>query len=534
MIYQQIIQGSLAPAYSIIDILEEDNLEQIVKLFNQQKKRKLHLCDFADDEWHTGGDGDYHLLDFGQVKHWPCGISRKKYINALKSAYVIWAERWRQPSPLNAIKFIMKLTNQTEGFRQGYEVRIDCFLADRIKEFLDEVDVDDEEIMNALLVDDQIKKKKKQRELAFDAWIYYVFDYELNQFWEVASEEEKLIYAPLYFFWNICVVIPTRPRAFTYLQYDCIEKDEEGIYYIYLPQSICKGSSQSASKKLPRNTTYDDYPKIRRSISEKIACELIWYREKVKDTIDMSDCNDIRLFNNVIYNQISNKNLKKDLKIRHLQKRIEQFIFEILVKEKKYIFMEVEGNYIDTSRTKAKWIGRWRPGDLRHIAMIDLISAGVDPAIIMDLAGHTDISTACHYYTNVAPVIKTRLQFLKGKNCEERSMTSHGRFTQISQPAYLVDGGICIYGDMTMEERKEICCRYQDHYGCPGYICKTSAKVFEDKYNEEISSLMNIFLEAEKKGLKQEAIVALQKAKSKIKQLEQLEEQYARTEEKVF
>ena len=72
LIYQQIIQGSLAPAYSIIDILEEDNLEQIVKLFNQQKKRKLHLCDFADDEWHTGGDGDYHLLDFGQVKHWPC------------------------------------------------------------------------------------------------------------------------------------------------------------------------------------------------------------------------------------------------------------------------------------------------------------------------------------------------------------------------------------------------------------------------------------------------------------------------------
>ncbi len=30
---------------------------------------------------------------------------------------------------------------------------------------------------------------------------------------------------------------------------------KQGIYYIYLPQSICKGSSQSASKKLPRNTT---------------------------------------------------------------------------------------------------------------------------------------------------------------------------------------------------------------------------------------------------------------------------------------
>lgn len=522
----------MAPAYSIIDIIEDDDLEQSVNIFKQQKERKLHKCNFEDDEWYTGGDGDYHLLDFGQVKHWPCGISRKKYINALKSVYVIWAERWRQPSPLNAIKFIMKLTNQTEGFTHAYEVRVDCFLADRIKEFLDELDVD-EEIWKAIRVD-QIKQKDKQRELAFDAWIYYVFDYELNQFWNDASEEDKLIYAPLYFFWNICVVIPTRPRAFTYIQYDCIEKDEEGLYYIYLPQSICKGSSRRASKKLPRNTTYDDYPKVRRSISEKIARELNWYREKVKDTIDMSDCNDIRLFNNVTYNQILNKNLKEELNIRHLQKRIEQFIFEVLVSEKNYQYIEPEGNDINTSRTKEKWVGRWRPGDLRHIAMIDLISAGVDPAIIMELAGHTDISTACHYYTDVAPVIKTRLHFLNEQKYEERSMASQGSFTPISQPAYLVDGGICIYGNMTMEERKEICCRYQDHYGCPGYICKTSAKVFEDKYNEEISSLMNIFLEAKKKGLKQEAIVALQKAKIKIAQLEQLEEQYARKEEKVF
>ena len=60
-------------------------------------------------------------------------------------------------------------------------------------------------------------------------------------------------------------------------------------------------------------------------------------------------------------------------------------------------------------------INRIHLGDTRHLALINIIAEGGTPVIAMVLAGHDQINTAAHYYSNIATLIecKTYAQYRK-------------------------------------------------------------------------------------------------------------------------
>ena len=91
-------------------------------------------------------------------------------------------------------------------------------------------------------------------------------------------------------------------------------------------------------------------------------------------------------------------------------------------------------------------IGYIHLGDTRHIALINIIQEGGTPLTAMLLAGHSDMNTASHYYSNLTNLIecKTYRKYRRYICGETQYQISTGAMipeTRECQP--LSDGGRC-------------------------------------------------------------------------------------------
>lgn len=108
----------------------------------------------------------------------------------------------------------------------------------------------------------------------------------------------------------------------------------------------------------------------------------------------------------------------------------------------KYFFNEIieekygyQVHYIDPiSRLEDKEINFIHIGDTRHIAMINLIAEGASPVTAMLLAGHDNVATSSHYFSNLSQFIECRSYQVY------RKLTSSQTSYEISksQPRYTV------------------------------------------------------------------------------------------------
>jgi len=267
-------------------------------------------------------------------------------------------------------------------------------------------------------------KSKQQRQLAqFQS--YFAFNDILTDYWsQPLPEDERLFYYPIYLWWQITAVVPLRPREFLVTQRDCLS-EKNGKYYLTLRRNNLKGKEKAISHKITEDyylTTYEIPTNLAQSIQHYL--NLTQDLESTKlNTLFVTDAHYQR------WNRKTGIN-NRFLTYQNINTILKYFFNEII--EEKYGY---QVHYIDPiSRLEDKEINFIHIGETRHIAMINLIAEGASPVTAMLLAGHDNVATSSHYFSNLSQFIECRSYQVY------RKLTSSQTSYEISksQPRYTV------------------------------------------------------------------------------------------------
>jgi len=276
----------------------------------------------------------------------------------------------------------------------------------------------------------------KRQLAAFDS--YFLFEDILNDYWERdITVEERLFYFPVFFWWKVSGVIPLRPREFLITPRNCLSKKEDG-WYITLRRDNLKGSEKKTSYKIE-----DDYYSVTYMIPSELAMEINKYIELT----NKYDCTEIEtlLVSDTHYahwNQSKRSNSRFFTYV-NLQSVLRYF-FNDVIKGKYHL--KIVNDRTDTHLENGQ-INYLYLGDTRHIALINIIAEGGGPVIAMMLAGHDNLETATHYYTNIKSLIecntyKQYRKVLNGKVSYSIIRTKKSSFG-IKEFSRLENGGKC-------------------------------------------------------------------------------------------
>ncbi|MFX3888629.1 hypothetical protein ACJBVY_08335 [Streptococcus suis] len=267
-------------------------------------------------------------------------------------------------------------------------------------------------------------KSKQQRQLAqFQS--YFAFNDILTDYWSQSlPEAERLFYYPIYLWWQITAVVPLRPREFLLTQRNCLS-EKNGKYYLTLRRNNLKGREKTISHKITEDyylTTYEIPNNLAQSIQHYINLTQDLKSTKL-NTLFVTDTH---------YQRWNRKTGIKNrfLTYQNINTILKYFFNEII--EEKYGY---QVHYIDPiSRLEDKEINFIHIGDTRHIAMINLIAEGASPVTAMLLAGHDNVTTSSHYFSNLSQFIECRSYQVY------RKLTSSQTTYEISksQPRYTV------------------------------------------------------------------------------------------------
>ena len=278
----------------------------------------------------------------------------------------------------------------------------------------------------------------KQRSLAsFET--YMVFGELMERFWsELLSQAERLFYFPLYFWWRFTSVIPLRPREFLLLARDCIKMKADGNYTITVRRNKIKGSQKVKSYKISEDYIEQelDLPSELGNMLQEYIDATSQYANTELNTLFVADPH---------YHKWGRKKLSKSryLTYTNIVTILRYFYADVVCNRYGYRIVDDSVNrHLDD-----KEIGIIHLGDTRHIAMINLMQSGATPVMAMLLAGHDNIITGAHYYTNLTRMIECRTyrQYMRYLNGDTAcsiipSMTAP---PTIAESSPLRDGGYC-------------------------------------------------------------------------------------------
>ena len=254
-----------------------------------------------------------------------------------------------------------------------------------------------EQLDNAMTVAYQ-NKPKQQRQLAqFQS--YFAFNDILTDYWsQPLSQEQRLFYYPLYLWWHITAVIPLRPREFLLTQRNCLS-EKHGKYFLTLRRNNLKGKEKAVAHKIS-----EDYYETTYEIPEGLAMDIQAYLDLTDgqsatklNTLFVTDSHYKRWERRTGVNNrfLTYTNLNTILKYFYNEVIAEQYGYHVHYLELPPKLEDCEINYIHV-------------GDTRHIAMINLIAEGASPVTAMLLAGHDNVATSSHYFSNLSQFIECR------------------------------------------------------------------------------------------------------------------------------
>jgi hypothetical protein len=257
------------------------------------------------------------------------------------------------------------------------------FKRDRIIEQLSEI---------KLTTSDSVGKGRQRILANFQS--YLRFNEVLADFWLSATNEEKLFYFPLYFWWNLTAVLPLRVTEFLLIPHDCLVK-RDGEYFITVRRSCLKGNGKSIAYRID-----DDYELKTYGLSDSLAYDLSEYldatnrieRTELSTLLSTKPHYRYRGINTTAWG-------RRYYTYSNLELCMQKFREEVVI-------------------PSGKEIGEIHFGDTRHLAMVNFVITGGSPVICRELAGHSDIGISSHYYTNISNLVECvtleRLRKLKG------------------------------------------------------------------------------------------------------------------------
>ena len=262
----------------------------------------------------------------------------------------------------------------------------------------------------------------KQRNLC-EFQSYYLFERLIEKFWDdtATTAVERLYYYPIYLFWKLTAILPLRVQEFCLLPQDCISKESSG-WFITVRRSNIKGFNKDITY-----TVDGDYRLYKYAISEELASLFLEYKQLSKD----HERSSFNFFSNKLqyeikpyttYHPIKNVYSRDSLYLLfdHFYRLIisERYGMNVLSKAE-YQQRLNKGIVTEDDFLKTTEILRICAGDLRHISLINLIANGCNILTVHEFTGHDDISSACHYYSNVKNLIKSSAYMIFLEVCQE-------------------------------------------------------------------------------------------------------------------
>lgn len=217
---------------------------------------------------------------------------------------------------------------------------------------------------------DQWKVQRGGPRTLADFQYFLAFGREMERFWSGAADAEKVHYFPVFFWWNLTVILPLRATEFLLTPGDCLEKKEGRCFLTIRRTRLKKG------KRKLTYTVEGDYEPHTYEIPEWMYREISWYQEATAGrekpelgTLLISEWHHAPGY--FTYGQMRN--------------RLREFCGERLGDKEYPVHL----------------------GDTRHLAMINLILSGGSPVICRELAGHEDISISANYYSNLSGIVES-------------------------------------------------------------------------------------------------------------------------------
>lgn len=249
----------------IIPELDDQAKESALRLFRSYKDSKvIYNCVFSDDKWFL--TDEYELFGFNFV-------CKDNKMTEVQKIYKMTCEQMMEKLKIYILFKMGKLqlkTLQAIIAQVKYVVMSDIENIENLPEYhgmtqIEEVceffgllqvdDINEQlEVIEALeYLNDRLTMNKsidKRTLPSFDS--FFKFDSILNKFWETASEDEKIFFFPVYFWWSLTSVIPTRPREYLLTPRKCL-KVRNGQAYLTIRKNNLKGSRKNKNYKISKD-----------------------------------------------------------------------------------------------------------------------------------------------------------------------------------------------------------------------------------------------------------------------------------------
>lgn len=270
-----------------------------------------------------------------------------------------------------------------------------------------------------------LSQNKHQRKLAHYQSYLRLSDI-LQEFWASATENERIFYFPVWFWYNITGVLPLRPTECVLTPRNCIRK-ERNKFFITVRRTHLKGKRQSSKYSIASDYDRKEYP-ITEFLARTIQDYILATQNIYESDIDVLFCKSSQF-----------ESLATSCKNDHhytysnLQQCLTYFYRDIIARKYGYNIVSGHDDLLDYEIEKINL------GDTRHIAMISLAISGSSPTICRELAGHDSIVISAHYYTNLVEFVDV-LGYERYR--EIRSTMTKAYSTSIST-CYPVENGYC-------------------------------------------------------------------------------------------
>ena len=406
-------QAKLFRSIKTIADFDDVMVHQAKDYFHDYVEKGIILTlDFEAYKWQTTNEYanisflfNINRFQYKRVYESLFGIEYETFVDYLKSFIVLSMDQHVLISLQRFLRDIKRLAKETKQniLEDVYNIKITsptlcidffsslpCYETLIMNQFLEQLD-------NLITIQYELKPRQQRQLAQFQS--YFAFNDILKDYWEQQlPDEERLFYYPLYLWWQITAVIPLRPREFLLTQRDCLfEKNDK--YYLTLRRNNLKGKEKGVSHKIA-----EDYYLTTYEIPEKLALTIQHYLDLTKglastklDTLFVTETHYKRWERKTGINN-------RFLTYTNLNTILKYFFNEVVSERYGY-----QVHYLNPpNRLKDNEINFIHIGDTRHIAMINLIAEGSSPVTAMLLAGHDNVMTSSHYFSNLSQFIECR------------------------------------------------------------------------------------------------------------------------------
>ncbi|MDZ5480007.1 MULTISPECIES: hypothetical protein [Bacillus cereus group] len=226
--------------------------------------------------------------------------------------------------------------------------------------------------------------------LKFKMYLEDWFEYSMKK----EDDSELIRFYPLVLWWKLTSIIPMRPTEFCQIKKDALEVSGDN-YFITFPRFKEHRKGESRIK-----ITYDTLP-IPKELYESFQHYVV-LTERFEETdylINIHAVANDSVINSSIFN------------LRYLTNMIGKFYKEIIFKRYRVNILSIKGSYkalwkfnddsLITSQAKDSIQSMILAGDLRHIAIINMMMQGYDKVEIQRLSGHFLEETQYTYFNHM-------------------------------------------------------------------------------------------------------------------------------------